>query len=416
MVKFEHKKEKKDNKLAVIITGLIVLAVLLAGPVAAFSVNWSSNPTSPRANQEVEVTVTINKNTTEAINDFVIKVGPDGGTLVEITSEDNDLSCTNDYPALGYSYGGYGYGYGYNQYGEKGYGYSYGYGVGYTDAIVCTFTYTPTSANTDYVGQVWINDVLTNEDVVFTTARASSGIRMTTTSPTGTTTPPGTTVETVYESTNTVTYNPAELKAVLSNMTDDEGNPLFTEQEIAEMIANSEKYEFEIEVKVDKLTDAQGNVSYRTTITTTITNNTDKDQKNVKVVIEVPKAVSETAAAITSGTIFTVLKEDPVLEFTLPLLRVGQTQTITYQTTDTTQPELDGVTFNEPTVKFAEEVETPIAQDPVTTGTDANPTGTTDTTTPTGTDYTLLIILVVILIVVGIAYYKREDIKKMMKK
>jgi hypothetical protein len=245
------------------------------------------------------------------------------------------------------------------------------------------------------------------------TTTTTTGTTPDTTTDDTTTDEPGTTTETVYNETKTVNYNEEQLEEVLSNMTDDQGNALFTETEIAEMIENSEEYEFEVNVKVQKITDAEGNASYKTTVTTTVRNNTGKDQKNVKVVVEVPKEVSETASRITSGTIFTVLKDDPILEFTLPLVKAGETQTVTYTVTDTEAPVLEGVNFTEPSVRFAEEVTIPTGTD------DTTETDTTTEETPVEAPMDIIpiiIILIVLLVIVGVAYYKKDDIQKMLKK
>ncbi|OQA31174.1 MAG: hypothetical protein BWY55_00620 [archaeon ADurb.Bin336] len=133
----------------------------------------------------------------------------------------------------------------------------------------------------------------------------------------------------------------------------------------------------------------------------------------MKVVVEVPKEVSETASRITSGTIFTILKDDPILEFTLPLVKAGQTQTVTYTVTDTEAPVLEGVNFTEPSVRFAEEVTIPTGTD------DTTETDTTTEETPVEAPMDMIpiiIILVVLLVIVGVAYYKKDDIQKMLKK
>jgi len=318
----------------------------------AFNVTLTTSPTEPVVNSPVTITAEIEKNTNEVYADN-INISIDGATAVPMT-------CTS--PTIN-SLGGYGYGY--LNLGNTIQGYGYGYGYGYnttpTGTLTCTYTFTPSSVK-NYTIEIFNGEYKISDTETITVKAASTGGRSSTptVTPTDTTTTTdpttGITTETVFEQTITTNYTPEQLTEVLSNMTDDQGNKLFTAEEIAVMIANAEEYDFEITVKTEKVTDAQGNVSYKTSITTTITNNTGKDQRNVKVVIEVPKEVSETASRITSGTIFTILKDDPILEFTVPLLRAGQTQNITYEVTDTTQPTLTGVNFNDPTIRFAEEV------------------------------------------------------------
>ena len=92
-------------------------------------------------------------------------------------------------------------------------------------------------------------------------------------------------------------------------------------------------------------------MSYRATITTTIKNVTGKDLKNVKVVVEVPKAVTLSASNVVSATPFTILVNDPVLEFNVTSIKAGQEADIKYTVTSTTQPNLNEVEFAEPAIK-----------------------------------------------------------------
>lgn len=441
MTGFKKIEKKQKNRIVATTIALIILAILfLAGPAAAFTVTWDVSDETPNTGDTITIEAEVVKETTEVYTDDIrFKITkPDGTTtLLEgvCSPEVSDFA--------GYSYGTYGYGVlGYN------YGYQSGYGYGLTHAttITCSTNYIVDGQEGNYTIELVnvSNDTEyvmgESKQITATTATTStSGTPTTTTPGTTPTTEPETTTETVYEATETVTYTPEQLEEVLNNMTDDQGNALFTEEEIAKMIENAEEYEFEITVKVDKITDAEGNVSYKTTITTTITNNTGKDQKNVKVIVEVPKEVTPSAANINSGTLFTKLKDDPILEFTLPLVKAGQSYNIEYTVTDTTQPELEGVSFNEPAVRFAEEVEDemvcPTVWEPVC-GVD----GTTYSNecyaeiagvaiayegecVPTPplteeTNYTTLWILIaiIILVIIGIAYYKREDIQKRIKK
>ncbi|MFA6319767.1 MAG: hypothetical protein WCX66_02485 [archaeon] len=421
MVKFNKKNiVNKKSITSAIIAGLILLMVFLAGPATAFSVDWTPIEENPTPGEEIEITVTINKNVTEAVDDFVIKLGPEG-SLVEITSEDNELSCTNNYPALGYSYNEYGYGYygyAYNQYGENGYGYSYGYGVNASDAMVCTFNYTPTSYSTNYSGEVYVNDQLVNQYTVFTTVARTSSSGSTTTTTTPTTTTATESVVVVSNETEVVSYTPEELGTVLQAMTDDEGNQLFSSLEIAEMVANASDFEFEVNTLIEKITSSNGSVSYRATITTTIKNVTGKDLKNVKVVVEVPKKVTNSASNVVSATPFTILVNDPVLEFNVTNLKAGQEADIKYTVTSTTQPNLNEVEFAEPAIKeytvVEETVDSPSGDgDSTNDGVINEPTGVEST--QGGFDILPILIILVIVVIVIVAYVKRKDIKKMLK-
>jgi hypothetical protein len=436
--KFE--KKQKNRIIATTLALFILIILFFAGPAMAFDVTLTTSPTEPVVNSPVTITAEILKNTNEVYADE-INISIDGGTAVPMT-------CTN--PTIS-SLGGYSYGYLNlaNTIRGCGYGYGYGYTVTPTATLNCTYTFTPSSVK-DYTIEIFNGEykISDTESITVKAAPVTPGGSSTTPTVTPTTTPitdpvTGIATETVYNQTVTQSYTPEQLQEVLREMTDDQGNALFTESEIAIMIANAEEYEFEIQVKTDKVTDAQGNVSYKTSITTTITNNTGKDQRNVKVVIEVPKEVSETASRITSGTIFTILKDDPILEFTVPLLRAGQTQNITYEVTDTTQPTLTGVNFNDPTIRFAEDVIPtdddgivcptvwiPVCGvDGITYSNDcyANAAGVAiayegecveeTPITETEMDWTLIIIVIIILVIIGgIAYYKKDDIQKMLKK
>jgi hypothetical protein len=423
-MEFEKNGKKQKNRIVAVTLALFILILLFfAGPAAAFTVTITTDE-NPTEDSPVEITAVINKNTNEVFTDSVTAaITADGTTYTDV-----DLNCTSSPSTLGgYGYGVQGYSYGTTtEVNGYGYGYGYGYGSGLTDTqgqITCVGTFTPTVAGNHTI-QIKNNDYIIGDSEVISVAAApttpsggSSTTTVTTTPTTNDDTEADTTTVTIYEETVTTTYTQEQLTEVLTNMTDDSGNALFTAEEIAVMIENAEEYEFEITTKVEKTTDAQGNETYKTTITTTVVNNTGKDQKDVKVVIEVPKAVSETASKIVSGTIFTVLKDDPILEFTLPLLKAGQTQTITYEVVEDEQPELEGVTFSEPTVRFAEEI---VPTD--VTGTDdtvvpVDTPITGDETTVPGMDWTPIIIVIVILVIIGaVAYYKKDDIQKMLKK
>ncbi len=427
MAIFKKNEQKQKNKFITMGIALFILVILfLAGPAAAFTVNFSVDDDTPTIGDTITITAEIQKETTEVYdNNIQAKI-----TLPDDTTAYVEMTCTPTITGLsGYGYGILGYSYGTTTE-VRGYGYNLGYNYGYNSIsetyLSCEGTYLTTVVGEHNVQLLNNGYVIGDENTSLFTVQAATqtptgGSSSTTTvvTTTNTTTDDtttdesGTTTETVYEVTETVTYTPEQLEEVLSNMTDDQGNALFTETEIAEMVANAEEYEFEITAKVEKITNAEGNESYKTTITTTVTNNTGKDQKNVKVVVEVPKEVSETASRITSGTIFTVLKDDPILEFTLPLLKAGQTQTVTYTVTDTEAPVLEGVNFTEPSVRFAEEVTTPTGTD------DTTETNTTTEETPVEAPMNIIpiiIILVVLLVIVGVAYYKKDDIQKMLKK
>jgi len=86
-------------------------------------------------------------------------------------------------------------------------------------------------------------------------------------------------------------------------------------------------------VSVEKTTTETGSVSYNTGITVKVKNNSDKKWTDVKVVVEIPKNVASSATKVTSGFAMRVLKEDPIIEFTIPEINVGQTVDLVYNVT-----------------------------------------------------------------------------------
>ena len=71
-------------------------------------------------------------------------------------------------------------------------------------------------------------------------------------------------------------------------------------------------------------------VSYKTTITIGLRNETNESLVGVKVVEVVPKAVAENTELIESDALFSVLKEDPVIEFAVDWLEANGTTEIQY--------------------------------------------------------------------------------------
>ncbi|MFH1752417.1 MAG: hypothetical protein ABH821_05780 [archaeon] len=84
---------------------------------------------------------------------------------------------------------------------------------------------------------------------------------------------------------------------------------------------------------VTKTTDNETNAkSYETEIVLSVTNRTSIDLRNVKIVEKIPKEIAATASeiTITGGTENRVLLEDPIIEFTIPTLKGGETFDVTY--------------------------------------------------------------------------------------
>jgi len=119
--------------------------------------------------------------------------------------------------------------------------------------------------------------------------------------------------------------NATELEEILreSNLTD---------TEIQEYLNNLENNFFEIERTLDikKTTSTTGQEEFLSTFTITIKNTSNNNLKNIKIVEEVPKEVAEDVSEIYSISNFRTLVADPVIEFTIPSLNIGQSINLTY--------------------------------------------------------------------------------------
>jgi len=83
-------------------------------------------------------------------------------------------------------------------------------------------------------------------------------------------------------------------------------------------------------VKVDKITDSSGVVSYKSTVTIKVTNSGSKRMANVKVIEDIPKSVARSASEISSTATMKVLKEDPIIEFTIDAIRPNSKEEVSY--------------------------------------------------------------------------------------
>jgi len=88
---------------------------------------------------------------------------------------------------------------------------------------------------------------------------------------------------------------------------------------------------FERNLEVVKTTSSTtGLETYSSTFTIVIKNNSNKQIKDIRIVETIPKEIAEDASLITSPYEFRVLVSDPVIEFIIPSLDVGQETTIPY--------------------------------------------------------------------------------------
>jgi len=165
--------------------------------------------------------------------------------------------------------------------------------------------------------------------------------------PTPTATPSET--ETVFEQEFVERANEEELRDVLEQAG-------FSEGEIAEAIEAHENVEIVREIKVEKITTGE-EVSYKTTLSITVKNNSDKKWNDVKVVEIIPKNVLEAVSEedISSALDFRILEADPILEFTVPEIMPGETATLEYTFAQDTNSE-QAASFGKPVVaSFTEE-------------------------------------------------------------
>jgi len=83
-------------------------------------------------------------------------------------------------------------------------------------------------------------------------------------------------------------------------------------------------------VKVEKTSGGTGPTTYNTTVTAAIKNNSSKKWKDVKVVVGLAKSVASDASEVNSDFAMNVLKADPIIEFSIPEIQVGQSVDLIY--------------------------------------------------------------------------------------
>ena len=85
------------------------------------------------------------------------------------------------------------------------------------------------------------------------------------------------------------------------------------------------------DIQVVKSTSTTNVITYYTNISLKVENPGTKNLENVKVIEIIPKTVALSATEITSEFAFNILVDDPVVEFTVPLIATGATTTVTYK-------------------------------------------------------------------------------------
>jgi|GEM_PF-1638198 len=154
--------------------------------------------------------------------------------------------------------------------------------------------------------------------------------------------------------TNTIIVPTAsEIESLLGGILDGQGNNVYTPSQIADIISNAQDYELTQTVLIQKIVSSTGETTYKTTITIIIKNKTNNNLKDIKVIVEVPKAVALSATQVTSLIPFTTILADPVLEFTLPLLNAGQSTNLVYSAITTTNPDVNTLKFTDSVIRTA---------------------------------------------------------------
>ncbi len=113
-------------------------------------------------------------------------------------------------------------------------------------------------------------------------------------------------------------------------------------------------------ITVEKITNnITGEITYETTMTISVSNQGKKKMQKIKVIENLPKSVALSASEIKSNTEFTILKDDPIIQFEINEIIAGNTKTISY----TVNNEVDTTTANQmttPIVLEFQEVDPPV--------------------------------------------------------
>lgn len=283
---------KLNKGISLVIAIALVIMIFLAGPATAFTVDWSGTPTSTYLGSAVNIVATISKNNSDAYGNDVnaIITGPNGNITIKLGCDPTTMNYVSGY--------GYGYGYGY---GDPSYN------------LTCSGSFTPSAVGSYNV------ELVTNGKTIGTTTinimNRSSGSTVTNSS----------SREVVSEFSVMVTdLSEEELRDILEESR-------LTSDEIEEYLKNIASGDIIIErtLIVEKIVES-GFTSYISTFTLEFINNSSKDLKNVKIVEIIPKSIAETANEISSTHSFKVLLRDPILEFSIPSVKAGESAKVTY--------------------------------------------------------------------------------------
>ncbi|MFH1235105.1 MAG: NEW3 domain-containing protein [Candidatus Diapherotrites archaeon] len=131
--------------------------------------------------------------------------------------------------------------------------------------------------------------------------------------------------ETILEKTFSKGMTGDELRAILENAG-------ASETAILKAVAAVDKTKITRAFKVEKITDAGGKISYKTTITLTIENKSGKKMEKVKILETIPKSILKTLAEKDISTLleFKIIKSDPVVEFSVDGIGKGGSAVVSY--------------------------------------------------------------------------------------
>ena len=140
----------------------------------------------------------------------------------------------------------------------------------------------------------------------------------------GTTGGTATVTTTSYSSTNQVA-TVSQVKDILQGLN-------IPDNEVQEYVDTAKQGLLHVnrKLEVKKIVSSTGSVSYKSTFSLSVKNSSNKQLKDVKVVETIPKNIALNASEISSIHQFVVLKADPVLQFIVPSINVGETVTIPY--------------------------------------------------------------------------------------
>jgi hypothetical protein len=224
-----------------------------------------------------------------------------------------------------------------------------------------------------------------------------------------------TTVETVSSVSEVFTPAVNEIADIL------QGSGL-TSAEVAAYVEAARTGGIQIERTLEVVKTTRGSSStYESTFTLTIKNTSGKDLKSVYVIETVPKSIASNASLINSVYEFRVLAADPVLEFSIPLVKAGELVSVTYSVDESvSMTEFDSMVS--PIAKFAQTTVPPVTKPVVDDNKPVVPDTTpevpevgnnnTQPVKETPVDYTLLTVILVVAVIVIAGYFLINKSKK----